>query len=68
MNQDDIQQKIADYIDGAAECTRQFMEEGELNLQIDDLIEKTEITIQEYPIKSIVVGVIGGFIIGKLLN
>jgi ElaB/YqjD/DUF883 family membrane-anchored ribosome-binding protein len=68
MNQEHVQQMIADYIDSATECTQQLIEEGDINRQIEDLIEKTEITIREYPVKSVLAGVVGGFIIGKLLN
>jgi hypothetical protein len=68
MNQENVQQKIADFIDGASECACQLFETGDVSGQLGNLLEQTEATIRKYPVKSAIAGLVSGFVIGKILR
>jgi hypothetical protein len=68
MNQENIQQKIADFIDSSSECASQLFENGDIGGQFENLIKQTETIIRKYPIKSAVAGLVSGYIIGKIVK
>lgn len=68
MNQENIQQKVIDLIDGTVECTRQMLEDRDISGKLKDIIEQAETGIRKYPVKSVAAGLLGGFIIGKIVS
>ena len=68
MDQELYQQKIANFIDDASECGRQMFENKELGKQAGVFIEEAENKIKENPIKSVIIGVVSGYIAGKIFS
>jgi len=65
---DEIVRSINDKIDLALEKGKQLMEDEELQQRIDDAKNIAEDTVRRHPVKSVIIGLAIGFLIGKALN
>jgi ElaB/YqjD/DUF883 family membrane-anchored ribosome-binding protein len=68
MNQDIILKNLANLIDETIECSRQVCGSGEPSEQFEKIIGQTEGNIRKHPVKSVAIGIVGGFVIGKFLS
>ncbi len=67
MNEE-ILQNINHRIDNALEYGRQIMEDEELIDQVEHLREQTESYISKNPLKCIAIGVVTGYVIGRIFR
>lgn len=67
MNEE-ILQNLNRRLDDALDRGRKIVEDEELAERIDELKRKTEDLVRQHPLKSIGVGLLAGFIIGKLFS
>lgn len=59
---------LNDKIDLAIEKGKQFMEDEELQEKIENAKVIAEDTVRKHPIKSVLIGLAVGFLIGKVLS
>lgn len=67
MNEE-ILHNINRRLDDALERGRQIVEDEELAERIDELKIRAEALIRKHPLKSVGVGLLAGYIIGKLFS
>lgn len=67
MNEE-ILHNINRRLDDALDRGRKIVEDEELAEKIDELKIKTEALIREHPLKSIGIGFLAGYIIGKIFS
>ena len=67
MNEE-ILQNINHRIDDAMEYGRQVVEDEELAEQVEHIKDRAEHYIRKHPLKSVAVGLISGYVIGKLFS
>lgn len=65
---DEIVKNVTDKLDLALERGKQLIEDEEVQERIQDLKNVAEETVRKHPIKSIVVGLAVGFLVGKALS
>lgn len=65
---DEIVKNVTDKLDLALERGKQLIEDEEVQQRIQDLKNLAEETVRKHPIKSIVVGLAVGFLVGKALS
>lgn len=65
---DEIVKNVTDKLDLALERGKQLMEDDQVQERIQDLKNVAEETVRKHPIKSIVVGLAVGFLVGKALS
>lgn len=65
---DEIVKTVTDKLDVALEKGRQLIEEEEFQQKVQDLKNIAEDTVRKHPIKSVVIGLAFGFLIGKALS
>lgn len=65
---DEIVKNVTDKLDLAFERGKQLIEDEEVQQRIQDLKNVAEETVRKHPIKSIVVGLAVGFLVGKALS
>lgn len=65
---DEIVKNVTDKLDLALERGKQLIEDEEVQQRIQDLKNVAEETVRKHPIKSIVVGLAVGFLVGKALS
>jgi hypothetical protein len=68
MNQQEVQKKIADCIDGAMEYKNELFNNGEAGKQFEQLKVQTEASVKKHPLKSVAIGLIGGYILAKIFS
>ena len=67
MNEE-ILQNINHRIDDAMEYGRQVIEDDQVVEQIEQIRSRSENYIRQHPIKSVAIGFISGYLIGKLFK
>ena len=67
MNED-ILQNINHRIDNALDYSRQLVEDEKLIERVEDLKAQTETYIRKNPLKSIAIGLVTGYVLGKLFS
>ena len=67
MNEE-ILQNLNERLDSAIERGRVILEDEELQVRLNELKQRTEGTIRQNPIKSIVIGFAVGFIASKIFT
>ncbi|MEP1152290.1 MAG: hypothetical protein JXR20_07670 [Balneola sp.] len=65
---DEIISSLNHKIDLALEKSKQLMEDEELQQRIEDAKIIAEDTVRKHPIKSVLIGLTVGFLIGKALS
>ena len=65
---DEIVKNVTDKLDLALERGKQLIEDEEVQERIQDLKNVAEETVRKHPIKSILVGLAVGFLVGKALS
>jgi ElaB/YqjD/DUF883 family membrane-anchored ribosome-binding protein len=65
---DEIVKNMTDKLDLALERGKQLIEDEEVQERIQDLKNVAEETIRKHPIKSVLVGLTVGFLVGKALS
>lgn len=55
-------------LDEAVDRGRKFVDNEELELRIEELKLRAELAIRKNPLKSVGVGLLAGFLLGKLLS
>lgn len=66
--EEEILKNLNDRLDDALIRGRKLLEDEELNRQIEELKQRSEEIIRTHPIKSVVAGVVAGYLIGKLFS
>lgn len=67
MNED-ILQNVNHRIDNALEYSRQLVEDERIIERVEDLKHQTETYIRKNPVKSVAIGLITGYVLGKLFS
>lgn len=67
MNEEIIS-NLNERLDKTIDKGREIIQEEELQQQIDVLKDKAEVLIRKHPVKSVLIGVAVGFLVGKLLS
>lgn len=67
MNEE-IVQNLNDKLDFALERGKQLMEDEEIQERIEDIKNVAGDTVRKHPIKSVVIGLAIGFLIGKAIS
>lgn len=67
MNED-ILQNVNHRIDNALEYSRQLVEDERVIERVEDLKQQTETYIRKKPLKSVAIGLITGYVLGKLFS
>lgn len=65
---DEIIKNLNDKLDLAIEKGKQLMEDEEIQKRLQDAKNIAEDTVRQHPIKSIIIGLAVGFLIGKALS
>jgi ElaB/YqjD/DUF883 family membrane-anchored ribosome-binding protein len=65
---DEIVKNMTDKLDLALERGKQLIEDEEVQERIQDLKNVAEKTVRKHPIKSVLVGLTVGFLVGKALS
>lgn len=65
---DEVVNKVESTIVAIARQGSGFLKESELDVRIAEVKRKTEQLVRENPIKSLVIGTIIGFLIGRVLS
>lgn len=65
---EEILQNLNSSLDEALEKGRQVVKEEQLAERIEELKAQAEKTIRKHPLKSIAVGLLTGFVLGKILS
>jgi ElaB/YqjD/DUF883 family membrane-anchored ribosome-binding protein len=65
---DEIVKTVTDKLDLALEKGRLLIEEEEFQQKVQDLKNIAEDTVRKHPIKSVAIGLVFGFLIGKALS
>ncbi|HYW36246.1 MAG TPA: hypothetical protein VE868_12620 [Balneolaceae bacterium] len=68
MDQEKVQQRIAELMDDATECGRQLIKNEEFGRQFEEFKKQTEDSIREHPLKSVAIGLIGGYLVAKIFS
>lgn len=67
MNED-ILQNLNHRLDNALEYSRQLVDDERVIERVEDVKFRTETYIRENPLKSLAIGLITGYVIGKLFS
>ena len=67
MNEEIIQ-NLNERIDRALAKSREMVEDEKFQQRVQELKDRAETTIRKHPVKSVVIGLTIGFLIGKLIN
>ncbi len=65
---DEIIKNLNEKIDSAIGKGKQLIADENLKARAEDLKEKAETVVKSHPVKSIVAGLVIGFLIGKILS
>ena len=65
---DEIVKNLNDKLDLALEKGKQLMEDEEIQQRLNDAKNIAEDTVRQHPIKSVIIGLAVGFLIGKALK
>ena len=65
---DEIIKNLNDKLDLAIEKGKQLMEDEEIQQRLHDAKNIAEDTVRQHPIKSVLIGLAVGFLIGKALS
>ena len=65
---EEILQNLNRRLDDALEKGRKVVRDEQLPERLDELKEQAEITIRKHPLKSVAVGLLAGYIIGKIFS
>lgn len=65
---DEIIKNLNDKLDLAIEKGKQLMEDEEIQKRLHDAKNIAEDTVRKHPIKSVIIGLAVGFLIGKALS
>lgn len=65
---DEIVKNLNDKLDLALEKGKQLMDDEEIQQRLNDAKNNAEDTIRQHPIKSVIIGLAVGFLIGKALK
>lgn len=65
---EEILQNLNSRLDDALERGRKVVKDEEFSERIDELKEKAEQTIRKHPLKSVAVGLLAGYIVGKIFS
>lgn len=65
---DEIVKNLNDKLDLALERGKQLMEDEEIQQRLNDAKTIAEDTVRQHPIKSVIIGLAVGFLIGKALK
>jgi len=65
---DEIVKNMTDKLDLALERGKQLIEDEEVQERIQDLKNVAEETVRKHPIKSVLLGLTVGFLVGKALS
>lgn len=66
--EEEILKNLNDRLDEALIRGRKMLDDEELNRQLEELKQRTEKLIRTHPIKSVVAGLVAGYVIGKLFS
>lgn len=67
MNEE-ILKNLNTRLDDAMDRGREMVDDEELNLRLEELKLRAELAIRKNPLKSVGVGLLAGFVLGKLLS
>lgn len=67
MNEEIID-NINERLDEAIDRGRQMIDEDELAERIEELKKQAEVMIRKHPVKSVVGGLVAGYIMGKIFS
>lgn len=65
---EEILQNLNSRLDDALERGRKVVNDEELSERIDELKEQAEQTIRKHPLKSVAIGLLAGYIVGKIFS
>lgn len=65
---EEILQNLNSRLDDALERGRKVVKDEELSERIDELKEQAEQTIRKHPLKSVAIGLLAGYIVGKIFS
>lgn len=65
---DEILENVNDRLDDAFDRGRSLVEDEEFARRLDELRIRTENSIRKHPFRSIAIGLLAGYVIGKLFS
>lgn len=65
---EEILQNLNRRLDNALEKGRKVVEDEHFSERLDELKEQAEKTIRQHPLKSVAVGLLAGYIVGKIFS
>jgi ElaB/YqjD/DUF883 family membrane-anchored ribosome-binding protein len=65
---EEILQNLNRRLDDALDKGRKVVKDEQLTERIDELKKQTENTIRKHPIKSVAIGLLAGYVVGKIFS
>ena len=65
---EEILQNLNRRLDNALDRGRQVVKDEQLSERLDELKDQAESTIRKHPLKSVAVGLLAGYIVGKIFS
>lgn len=65
---EEILQNLNRRLDDALEKGRNVVKDEQLSERIDELKKQAEQTIRKHPIKSVAIGLLAGYVVGKIFS
>ena len=65
---EEILQNLNRRLDDALDKGRKEVKDEQLTERIDELKKQTENTIRKHPIKSVAIGLLAGYVVGKIFS
>ncbi len=65
---EEILQNLNRRLDNALDKGRQVVKDEQLSERLDELKDQAESTIRKHPLKSVAIGLLAGYIVGKIFS
>lgn len=65
---EEILQNLNRRLDNALERGRKVVKDEQLSERFDELKDQAEFTIRKHPLKSVAIGLLAGYIVGKIFS
>lgn len=65
---EEILENLNSRLDDALTRGKRLVEDEELALRMDELKERAEHVIRQHPVRSVAIGLLAGFLLGKILS
>lgn len=65
---EEILQNLNRRLDNALDRGRQVVKDEQLSERLDELKDQAESTIRKHPLKSVAIGLLAGYVVGKIFS